>query len=283
MITLSGLFVYPVKSCRGIELARAELTSAGLRHDREWMIVTPAGRFITQRDAPRLALIDTALGADTLLLRAPGMPPLELSCDSNGQAAVQVTVWRDRCSAFDAGRAAARWLGRFLGRPARIVRFDTSQPRAVDPRWSGEVAGFSRFADAFPLLVVSNASLTELNARLAEPLPMDRFRPNLVLEGCEPFAEDSLRVLELGGARLHLVKPCTRCIITTTDQTTGERGGVEPLQTLRSYRWDAQLQGVTFGQNAVVAAGAGQVLERGMTVSPVSGATALPISGMRPA
>jgi uncharacterized protein YcbX len=133
---------------------------------------------------------------------------------------------------------------------------------------TGAIAAFAKFSDGFPLLVIASASLAELNTRLAKPLPMERFRPNLVLDGCDAFAEDSLHAIEVGGVRLHLVKACTRCSITTTDQNTGERDGVEPLETLKTYRWDAQLKGVIFGQNAIVAAGAGRVIERGMQVLP---------------
>ena len=270
MITLSRLYVYPVKSCRGIELARSQITSTGLQHDREWLIVTPSGRFITQREAPRLALIEPAIDAGNLTLRAPGMAPLEVHPGDYARTPVQVTIWRDHCKAFDAGRDAAQWLEQFLGRPVRLVRFDTSQPRLVDPEWSGDVPGYSKFSDGYPVLVISNASLAELNTRLEKPLPMERFRPNLVLEGCEPYAEDSMRTIELDGVQLQLVKPCTRCVITTTDQQTGQRDGVEPLQTLKSYRWDAQLKGVAFGQNAIVVAGAGRELATGMAVNQVT-------------
>lgn len=269
MITLHSLFVYPIKSCRGIELTRAEVTQAGLRYDREWLIVTPSGRFLTQREVPQLALIVPELALDTLTLRAPGMEALELPLTPPPGSAVQVTIWRDHCKAHDAGREAAQWLERCLGRPARLVRFDSSQPRPTDPDWSGGVAGFSQFADAFPFLVLSRASLDDLNSRLPTPLPMNRFRPNLVLDGCEAYAEDSLGTIALRDVELRMVKPCIRCIVTTTDQGTGERDGVEPLQTLKSYRWHAALKGVAFGQNAVVVSGVGNRLEVGMECRPV--------------
>jgi uncharacterized protein YcbX len=270
VITLHSLFVYPIKSCRGIELTQAEVTPAGLHHDREWLIVTPSGRFLTQREVPQLALVVPEISLDTLTLRAPGMEPLQVSLTPPARAAVQVTIWRDHCKAHDAGREAAQWLERCLGRPARLVRFDASQPRPTDPDWSGGVAGFSQFADAFPFLVLSRASLDDLNSRLPAPLPMNRFRPNLVLDGCDAYAEDSFGAIRLGEVELRVVKPCIRCIVTTTDQGTGERDGVEPLQTLKSYRWHAALKGVAFGQNAVVASGAGSRLEVGMECRPVA-------------
>ena len=269
MITLAGLHVHPVKSCRGIALEEAVLTEAGLEHDREWMVVTPEGRFLTQRELPRLALVATRLEPRALWLSAPGVAPLELPFGHPGTP-VEVVVWRDRCAALDAGEAAARWLGDVLGRDARLVRFDAARRRRSDPAWTGDTEAYTRFADAFALLVLSTASLADLNARLGTPLPMERFRPNLVLDGLPPYGEDTLGGFTLGArVRLRVVKPCTRCVITTTDQDTGAVDGVEPLRTLKRYRWDATLRGVVFGQNAIVLAGAGTTLARGMEVRPV--------------
>jgi len=263
-ITIAGLYIYPIKSCRGTALERALLTNAGLQHDREWMIVSPAGRFLTQRDTPRLALVVPRIGKDQLTLEAPGQPPLNVPLDAGGERRT-VTVWRDHCAALDAGPAAAHWFSEFLGRPAHLVRFAPEGRRPTDAAWSQGLDGESRFADGFPLLVLSRASLDDLNARLPAPLPLDRFRPNLLLDGTEPYAEDRLASLTCGRVELRLVKPCTRCAITTTDQATATIAGDEPLRTLRTYRWDAQLHGVTFGQNAIVAGGAGDILEPGMS------------------
>jgi uncharacterized protein YcbX len=265
MVTLGGLFVYPVKSCRGTALERAVLTSTGLQHDREWMVVTPAGRFLTQRDTPRLALVVPGITDGRLVLTAPGMPELNVPlAGALSSPLVEVTVFDDRCLARDEGDGAATWLGEFLGREARLVRFDPSRARATDPAWSKGLAGESKFADGYPLLVLARASLDDLNARLPAPLPVDRFRPNLLLDGCEPYAEDRIDTLRGPGFELRLVKPCTRCSITTTDQATAVVSSDEPLRTLRTYRWDKHLRGVTFGQNAIIVAGAGQTLERGM-------------------
>jgi uncharacterized protein YcbX len=263
-IALAGLYVYPIKSCRGTALGRALLTRAGLQHDREWMVVTPEGRFLTQRDTPRLALVVPSIGRDELTIEAPGQGPLQVPLDAHG-APRTVTVWRDRCPALDEGAAAARWFTDFLGHPARLVRFAPDGRRPTDAAWSQGLDGESRFADGFPLLVLSRASLDDLNARLPAPLPLDRFRPNLVLGGDEPYAEDRLAALSHGTVHLRIVKPCTRCAITTTDQATATVTGDEPLRTLRTYRWDAKLRGVTFGQNAIVVGGAGETLELGMT------------------
>ena len=263
MVLLAALHLYPVKSCRGIPVAEANVTEAGLEHDREWMIVTPEGRFVTQREVPRLALIATDLREGALTLAASGagrlVVPLEWS-----SAATEVTVWGDRCPAFDQGERAANWLSGLLGRPLRLVRFDPAHRRLSNPAWTGGVEAQNRFSDGFPLLAISRASLDDLNARLSVPLPMDRFRPNLVLEGLPPYGEDAVEDLVAGSVRLRRVKPCTRCAITTTNQATAEVEGDEPLRTLRSYRWDKTLRGATFGQNLVVVAGAGATLRAGV-------------------
>jgi hypothetical protein len=266
MATLAGLYVYPVKSCRGIARQRAALTATGLAHDREWMVVGQDGRFLTQRDTPRLALVSPALRGEGLVLEAEGMTSLAVATRTAHEPAVEVIVWDDRCLARDEGPEAARWLTELLGRESRLVRFDPSRPRRTDPKWSQGIAGETRFSDGFPLLVLSQASLDDLNARLSAPLPLDRFRPNLLLEGCEPYAEDSLGSFNLGRAMLRAVKPCTRCVVTTTDQRTAARDGEEPLRTLKTYRWNAKLRGVTFGQNVIVESPGEVMLEIGMAV-----------------
>jgi uncharacterized protein YcbX len=253
VITIASLFVYPVKSCRGIALPQARLTPRGLQHDREWMVVSRDGRFVTQREAPRLALVGTALHEDHLELTAPGLPTLAvpLQRPARGEP-VEVTVWRDHVLAVDEGQAAADWFGEHLRRDVRLVRFDDARPRPTDPAWSQGLAGTSAFADGYPVLVLARASLDDLNARLPIPLPVDRFRPNLLLDGCAPYAEDVIRGLESEQMRLRIVKPCTRCVITTMDQATAVLQGEEPLRTLKTYRWDGSLHGVKFGQNAIV-------------------------------
>jgi len=263
LITVASLHVYPVKSCRGVERTDTRLSEAGLEHDREWMIVTRDGRFVTQREQPRLALISTHLDDQGLHLSAPGAPGMTVPFDFMGQP-VQVTVWQDRCQAHDQGEVAARWLSDFLGRPLRLVRFDPTHRRPSDASWTGGVDAVSRFSDGFALLAISLASLADLNARLAAPLPMNRFRPNLVLDGLPPYGEDALGDLTVGGVRMRRVKPCTRCSITTTNQVTGAVESDEPLRTLKTYRWDATLRGVKFGQNLIVVTGDGERLHAGM-------------------
>ena len=264
MVTLAGLYVYPIKSCRGTPLTRGTLTQSGMQHDREWMVVTPAGRFLTQREVPKLALVSPQLRDGALVLDAPGMATLSLSLEDRSGERRSVVVWRDSCQGIDAGEAAATWFSTFLERPVRLVRFDAAQRRATDPEWSEGLAGETRFTDGFPLLVLSRASFDDLNARLPHPLPLNRFRTSLLIDGCDAYAEDRMSVLEACDIRIRLVKPCARCVITTTDQSTAERDGEEPLRTLKTYRWDPVQRGVVFAQNALVEAGAGAQLEVGM-------------------
>ena len=234
-------------------MTRSRLTPRGLQYDREWMVVSLDGRFLTQREAPRLALVGTALHDDHLELTAPGLPQLAVPLQRPVRSAsIEVTVWRDHVLASDEGQAAADWLGEHLHREVRLVRFDDARPRPTDTAWSQGLAGTSAFSDGYPVLVLSRASLDDLNARLPSPLPVDRFRPNMLLDGCAPYAEDSIRGLAGEQVRLRIVKPCTRCIITTTDQDTAVPQGDEPLRTLKTYRWDGALHGVKFGQNAIV-------------------------------
>ena len=259
--TIAALFVYPVKSCRGLQLSAAVVTERGLAHDREWMIVDAAGLFISQREVPRLALIAPVLSATALELTAPGMAAVTIPFDRSG-VTLPVTVWRDRLLAIDQGDAVAAWISAWIGSAARLVRFDSRLRRTCDPAYAGDSEAHTAFADAYPLLVLSEASLADLNQRLESPLPLNRFRPNVVLSGIEAYDEDHIDELAVAGVTMKLLKPCTRCVITTTDQETGERG-VEPLATLASYRMNDTFGGVTFGVNAIISAGAGEVIRAG--------------------
>jgi hypothetical protein len=259
---ITALNIYPVKSCRGIALTRARLTEAGFEHDREWLITTPEGRFITQREQPLLAQIETALTHDQLVLRRPNAAELAVPLNMTGPE-LEVTIWKDRCAAFDAGDAAASWLTEHLGKPSRLVRFDPRGKRPCAEEWTQGIESFSKFSDAFPWLLISQASLDELNTRLKQPLPMNRFRPNIVVDGLAPFGEDEVNEFIAGDVRLRAVKPCTRCAIPTTDQLTGERTTDEPLKTLKEFRFDRTLRGVTFGQNMILASGLGGELKVG--------------------
>ncbi len=274
MAAIEGLFIYPFKSGRGIAVAGARLGERGLQWDRHWMAATPAGRFLSQRTHPRLALVVPELAGDCLRLSAPGQPDLQLPLDAGSNlqahpaAATTVQVWDDSCTAIDEGEDAARWISTLLGESARVVRVAPESNRRANPRYAGHQPVALAFADAFPILLCNRASLDDLNRRMPEPVPMERFRPNLVLEGLAAFAEDDIEMLVAGAIQLRLVKPCTRCIITSTDQHTGERT-TNPLPVLRTFRFNRELLGVTFGENAVVAQGSGATLHVGMTVEPV--------------
>ena len=257
-VTVSGLFVHPVKSCRGIALSSAMLTERGLAYDREWMVVGGDGRFLSQRELPRLSLVETRMTSGSLSLSAPGVGSIGVPL-ANGGTKVTVTVWRDTVQAIDQGAEPASWLSTYLGREARLVRFDRSEKRYCNPEYAGDSGAHTGFADAYPLLVLSEASLDDLNRRLELALPIDRFRPNVVLRGVEAYDEDHMAAIAVGDALLRPVKPCTRCQITTTDQATATVG-IEPLPTLARYRMNAALGGVAFGVNAIVEAGAGSTI-----------------------
>jgi uncharacterized protein YcbX len=259
--TVAALRLYPVKSCRGLDLSSALVTERGLLHDREWMIVDGAGRFVSQREAPRLALIVPVLSETSLELRAPGRTSLTLPLEGPGPLR-QVTVWNDSLAAIDQGETAAAWISAWIETEAQLVRFDSRLRRECNPAYAGDSGAHTAFADAYPLLVLSEASLADLNRRLERALPVDRFRPNIVLTGIDAYDEDHIEAMTIDGVTLRLVKACTRCVITTTDQQTAERGA-EPLATLASYRMNSALGGVTFGVNAIILAGAGNEIRIG--------------------
>ena len=246
-IRLSGLNIYPIKSTRGIQLDESAVDEFGLRYDRRWMVVDQAGVFLSQRNHPRLALVVPSIMDGALLVDAPGMPTLRTPLHPRNTVATSVTVWDDACPATWVGDQAAEWFSDFLGSACTLVHMADQVVRPADPTFAPPGVRVS-FADGFPFLMISEESLADLNHRLTDPLPMNRFRPNLVVAGGEPYAEDGWRRIEIGDVRLQAVKPCARCLVTTTDQATGERGK-EPLRTLATYR---KVGGeVMFGQNMV--------------------------------
>jgi len=261
--SVAGLFVYPVKGCQGLSVRSSDITERGLAHDREWMVVDGDGRFISQRSLPRLALVATALLSGGLELHAPGMTTLVVPFDRE-DAPVDVSVWRDALPALDQGSEAAEWFSDFLRTGTRLVRFDRRVKRYCNREFAGDSGAHTAFADAYPVLLLSEATLADLNSRLEQTLPMNRFRPNIVLSGVEAFDEDHFVEVRIGDAVLKPVKPCTRCEVTTIDQSTAEKG-VEPLRTLSGYRMNERLGGVTFGMNAIVVSGVGAGIDVGST------------------
>jgi uncharacterized protein YcbX len=270
---IAGLFVYPIKSCAGLALSEAELTETGLDLDRAWMVVDTQGEFVSQRELPRLALVQVQLKWNEVIVRAPGMLSLHLQIDTV-EAAATVRVWDDVVPAYDMGNTAAQWFSDFLGQRLRLVRFDPDHRRLSSLQWTGGVEAPNQFSDGFPLLVASQASLDALNVRLVAsgqaPVGMDRFRPNIVLDGLQAHDEDRLGAMQVQAdapVQLLPVKPCTRCSIPDIDPATAQAGtGVG--DTLQAYRRNDKFGGATtFGMNAIVQAGDGVVLRVGQAVT----------------
>jgi hypothetical protein len=254
MLRLADLYVYPLKSARGIRLDQVELDAFGIRYDRRWMFVDSGGALISQRTDPRLALVRTAFAGPELRLTAPSLPPLQLPLAGWPGPQCEVRVWEDYIEAVDQGDEPAAWATAHLGRPARLVHMPDHSFRPLRPN-PGGVHGRASFADAFPLLLIGQTSLDALNARLPQPVSMNRFRPNMVVAGAAPHAEDEWRRFSCGGITFTVAKPCARCVLTTVDQETGVKG-TEPLRTLATYRTRGQQ--VLFGQN-VAHAGPGRL------------------------
>jgi uncharacterized protein YcbX len=270
---IERLFVYPVKSCAGVELTRAVLTETGLDLDRAWMVVDQDGAFVTQRELPRMALIRPQLKLHEVVLRAPGMLALHLQIDAVEEPA-QVRIWDDTVSAYDMGPIAAQWFSDFLGRKLRLVRFDPDHRRLSNRQWTGAVEAPNQFSDGFPLLVVSQASLDLLNEKLAAaghaPVGIERFRPNIVLSGLQAHDEDRVAMFEVAAGspvRLQPVKPCGRCPIPDIDPVTAQSDPAVS-SALRTYRSNELLKGaLSFGMNLVIAQGIDQSLQVGQSVT----------------
>jgi len=243
-LLLSELWRYPVKSMRGARHRQLAVDARGFVADRRWMLVDAQGRFLTQRQLPRMALLDAELGDGRLQLSAAGQS-LDVPPPAADAPLLEVQVWNDRVLAQPVSAAVDRWLSEFLGQACRLVMLPDTQVRRVDPDYA-RAQDQVGFADGFPFLLISQASLDDLNARLDAPLPMRRFRPNLVVSGCAPYAEDGWKRIRIGDLQLRVVKPCSRCIIPTIDPATAERAA-EPLRTLMGYRKRGNQ--VYFGQN----------------------------------
>ena len=270
---IAQLFIYPIKSCAGIELKEAVLTDTGLDLDRAWMVVDEKGVFVTQREVPRMALIQPLLKTYDMIVKAPGMLALHVSIDEV-EKPVTVTVWEDTVKAFDMGDLAAQWFSDFLGKTVRLVRFDPEQTRLSSMKWTNGIEAKNGFDDGFAVLVTSVASLKVLNDKLVadgeKAVTMQHFRPNVVLTGVEAHDEDRLDTLNIetqeGKAQLKHVKPCVRCTIPDVDLQSGKQGTAVG-DMLQSYRADPQMDGgITFGMNAIVLSGEGSTLRVGQAV-----------------
>ncbi len=259
MIEISALFVYPVKSCRGTSLQEVEIGRRGFRHDREFLVVDAGDSFLTQRTAPELATVDVAIDEADLVLRAADAGELRAALATMpGETRPQreVTIFRDRVLADDMGDAAAEWFSAVLHQRCRLVRAGAAAKREVPssrlPASHRTAAGTPiSFPDAFPTLLTSEASLADLNTRLPQPIPIGRFRPNIVVRGGAPYEEDTWSSIRAGEVAFGCADVCLRCIIATTDQATGCRDGDEPLRTLATYRRAPDRNGVMFGRYLV--------------------------------
>lgn len=251
-VTVSALNVYPVKGLKGIALKEARCTGRGIEHDRRFMLVDPQGGFLTQREHPKMATVWTEIEGDSLGFSAPDVDEIHVPLRPDGKSKVRVQVWSSTCNAVTVGQEADEWFSEYLGMPCALVYMPDDSKRYSNPKFGGEGHRVG-FADGYAYLMTSEASLADLNARLIArdhpAVPMNRFRPNIVVAGAPAFAEDDWGDLRIGAATLRSAKPCGRCQVTTTDQVTGEVRGPEPLATLTSYRDSAF--GVRFGMNLV--------------------------------
>jgi uncharacterized protein YcbX len=275
MATLTELILYPIKSCAGMPVQRAQVTAAGLSahgvHDREWMLVDADGQFLTQREHPRMATIVPRVEAGRLVISASGAGPLELDLAAPDGAPCAVRLWDDTVAGADCGQGAAAWFTHLLGRPCRLVRFRRDVIRPTSTKWTAGTPAQVRFADGYPLLLIGAASLADLNRRMTAaghaPLPMNRFRPNLVVDGIPAYEEDYLAALDAGPVSIKPVKPCARCPIPAIDQATGI-AGFDPLHILLTYRANPRMDGaVCFGMNCI-AIGAPGALHVGQQLAP---------------
>ncbi|MDX1660786.1 MAG: MOSC domain-containing protein [Gemmatimonadota bacterium] len=249
---VTGLWIYPVKSMSGIPLTEMDLVERGLRYDRRWMVVDEDGRFLTQRSVPELAVVETVIAGDRIVLSGRGRRPVWIPLEPDGEPASSVVVWGDEVAAVPGPPKVDRWLSEVLGRPVRLVHMPETSDRAAKRDPTGRGARVS-FADAYPLLLISEESLGALNERLERPVPMDRFRPNVVARGAGAFDEDGWDRFRIGSIECRVASRCARCSTTTVDQVSGERGK-EPLKTLATFRREGD--DVFFGVN-VVHAGTG--------------------------
>ena len=265
-LKITGLFIYPVKSMKGIALNQAQLTARGLLNDRHWMVVRSNGRFVTQRDIPRLSLIHTSLDECGVVLSMKGHDSIVIPFDLHDGTMIDTKVWKDSCETLDQGEAISHWLTQALGseEPLRLVRMN---PGFVRPLAKAAILGektTTEFADAAPFLVANEASLYKLNSVLEstslDSVPMNRFRPNIVVQGLEPFAEHKLTALSTEGYRLELCYPCKRCIVTTIDQDTAEKNpDRQPFRTLQTINpMPGDEKAPAFAENAILTRGEGQ-------------------------
>ncbi len=249
MMILSEINVFPVKSLQGYSPDSARVEPRGFEHDRRWLLVDEDGKFMTQREFPRMATIAVRIGRDSIDFSA-GDSTLSADADPTAET-IEVGIWNDRCLATVYGAEVNDWFSKVLDFGCKLVKMPETTRRKVDPDYARHADDHVSFADAFPYLLIGEASLEELNKRLTEHVPMNRFRPNLVVTGSAAFDEDNWAVIRIGDVEFDVVKPCARCVLTTVDQELGVKNGVEPLRTLAGFRTFERdgAKKVLFGQN----------------------------------
>ncbi len=255
-IHVTGIFTYPIKSCGGLSHDSLHLIARGFAHDRQWMIVSDEdgeqGEFITQREFPRMSLIQPAINGDSLIITAPNAGSICVPLVQAKPADRDVVIWGDTCRAVDEGDLAAEWVSQFLGAKLRLVRIDDHFQRPVSMQYTDQPSQ-TGFSDGYPILLIGEESLADLNAHLQargkSTVPMNRFRPNIVIKGAAAFAEDTWKWINVGGIRMEVAKPCGRCVMTTVNQSTGIADLKEPLATIASYR--TRSGKAMFGQNVI--------------------------------
>ncbi len=254
MLQLSEIFIYPVKSLGGISLASAVVTSRGLQYDRRWMLVDEQNKFLTQREHPQMALLQTSIYKDAILIHqaANVADTILLPLVPSSAETILVNVWDDYCHAQPAADAINKWFSQKLSIECRAVYMPDSSKRKLDSNYETGPDGINSFSDDYPILMIGQASLDDLNSRLQNLVPMNRFRPNLVFTGGLPYQEDSMKEFKVNGIHFYGVKLCGRCMITCTNQETTEREK-EPLKTLATYRSIGNK--VCFGQNVICGSG----------------------------
>ena len=250
MLQLSGLIIYPIKSLGGISLASSVVTSRGLQYDRRWMLVDEHNTFLTQREHPQMALLKTAIDKENIIIydSANGDDTILLPLIPGSAKTLLVKVWDDVCEAQVAENHVNDWFSKKLSIQCKAVYMPDSSKRKLNTNYATGPFGINSFSDDYPLLLIGQASLNDLNSRLEIPLPMNRFRPNLVFTGGMPYQEDDIKEFVINGINFYGVKLCSRCMITCTSQETAERGK-EPLKTLATYR--SMNNKINFGQNVI--------------------------------
>ncbi|MCH8980244.1 MAG: MOSC N-terminal beta barrel domain-containing protein [Armatimonadetes bacterium] len=283
MPRVESLHVYPVKSCGGIDLKEATIGSRGFLYDRHWIITDEVGKKLTQRDITSMATVRTALTEHTLTLSANGAADLKVPLVSERSEPTSVDVWGNECIGLDEGDEPAAWLSSALQKNVRLLRFDESSFRKLDPEWIGDTNATAAFSDVLPFLVVNTASLDALNKMRADrdmpPCTIDRFRANIVLYGLDAWEEDEIPALQISGMKIDLTRPCSRCRVPSIDQQTGieeDYGNLEVLAEERKFKNHINRPGAMFGVQGMCTRGEGQTLKVGDVMTVVELTDTLP-------